>query len=69
MLREISRLTWTLCLQRMHDIKTGNESFESVAKFSYLFNFLRNVYCLHEEITIILNLGNSCNHYVQFTIK
>ena len=40
-----------------HNIKTGDKSFESMAKFKYL-GTLANQNCTHEEITSRLNHAN-----------
>jgi hypothetical protein len=47
---------------QMQGIKTGNRSFESVAKFKYLGT---DQNCINEEIKSRLNSGNACYHSVQ----
>jgi hypothetical protein len=46
-----------------HNIKIGNKSFESMAKFKYFGNpSYKN--CIPEEIKSRLNHGNDCNHSI-----
>jgi hypothetical protein len=47
------------------NIKIGNRSFESVAKFKYLRTTLADQICIYEEIKIRLNSGNAYYHSVQ----
>jgi hypothetical protein len=48
-----------------HSIKTGNRSFEDVAKFKYLGTTLTGQNCVDERIKIRLNSGNACYHSIQ----
>jgi ribosomal protein S2 len=47
------------------NIKTANESFETVTKFRYLGTTLTNQNDIHDEIKSTLNSGNACYHSVQ----
>jgi len=47
-----------------HNIKTGDKSFESMAKFKYL-GTLANQNCIREETKSRLNHGNDCYHSIQ----
>jgi hypothetical protein len=47
-----------------HNIKTGDKSSESMAKFKYL-GTLANQNCIHEEIKSRLDPGNDRNHSIQ----
>jgi hypothetical protein len=44
------------------NIRTGNESFKSVAKFKYLGTTLTNQNDIRDEIKRRLNSGNACYH-------
>jgi hypothetical protein len=48
------------------NIRTANESFENVAKFTYLGTALSNQNDVHDEIKSRLNSGNACSHSYQF---
>jgi hypothetical protein len=47
------------------NIKIGNRTFESEAKFKYLGKTLTDQDCIDEEIKSRLNSGNACYHSVQ----
>jgi hypothetical protein len=47
------------------NIRIGNESFEKVAKFKYLWMILTNQNDSHDEIKSRLNSGNACYHSVK----
>jgi hypothetical protein len=47
------------------NIRTANESFESVATFKYLGTTLTNQIDIHDEIKILLYSGNTYYHSVQ----
>jgi hypothetical protein len=51
--------------EQKHSIKTGNRSFEDVARFKYLGTTLTDQNHMHEEIKSRLNSGNACYHSVQ----
>jgi len=50
---------------RSQDIKTDNNSFESVEEFKYLGTNLTNQNSMQEEIKRILKSRNACYHSVQ----
>jgi hypothetical protein len=47
------------------NIRTGNESFENVAKFKYLGMTLTDQNDIHDKTKSILNSGNACYYSVQ----
>jgi hypothetical protein len=47
------------------NIRRANESFESVAKFKYLWVTLTNQNDIHDEIKSRFKPGNACYHSVQ----
>jgi len=50
---------------RSHNIKTGNESFESDEQFKYSGTNLTHQNSIQEEIESTLKPGNACYHSVQ----
>jgi hypothetical protein len=50
---------------RIHNIKTDNNSFESVEEFKYTGTTLTNQSYIQEEIKSTLKSGNACCHSVQ----
>jgi hypothetical protein len=51
--------------EQNQNIRTANESFESVVTFKYLGTTLTNENDIHDEIESRLNLGNACYYSVQ----
>jgi len=51
-----------------HNIKIGNESFESVVQLRYFETTPTNKNCTREEIQRRQNSGNACYHWVQICL-
>jgi len=63
-----TKYTFMCCEQNAegnHNIKMGNQSFWSVAKFKYFGSGLTNHNCIHDEIKLRLNSGKAWYHLVQ----
>jgi hypothetical protein len=51
-----------------HNLKGANVSSEDLAKFKYLGTTVTDQNCTRKEIKSRLNLGNACNHSVQYLL-